>query len=362
MGVVHRDVKPDNVFVTDDGRVKLTDFGVAHVNRIDGGYDSAIAGTPGYMSPEQARGEHPDARADVFAIGAIAYELLTRRNPFGATDGLETTTILYRTTAGPEPAFDPAAGVSRAFQQVVLRALARERENRYPSAAAMRADLNTAAASPADSGSQALLAAVDDAGPSMEIAGLSGTTLEAIKERIPEKGSTPWTWGVAAGLALSVLLLLGLLVTPGMTDVALLLLAALAIGGVAWVMWRSKNTPAPPEEPMLGSFAPSAADASVPGAAPRVQVHVRDPYEDRTVSVALPAVIGRSPDVAVELTDELASRQHAMLDLRGDAIWVLDLGSRNGTYLDGMMVTEPMPLGTVSVVTIGSTEIRVVQG
>ena len=91
-GVVHRDVKPDNVFLTPDGRVKLADFGIAHVG--SGAtltQAGTIMGTPGYMAPEQVTGDPIDGRADIFAIGSIAYEMLSGHNPFGATDGLPPT-------------------------------------------------------------------------------------------------------------------------------------------------------------------------------------------------------------------------------------------------------------------------------
>jgi serine/threonine protein kinase len=105
-GIVHRDIKPDNIFVTKDGRIKLADFGIAHIE------DSSltkktqvgtILGTPGYMAPEQATGSAVDNRTDLFSIGTIAYEMLTGKNPFGAGEGTDSTTLIYRIVHEPTP-------------------------------------------------------------------------------------------------------------------------------------------------------------------------------------------------------------------------------------------------------------------
>jgi ketosteroid isomerase-like protein len=142
-GVVHRDIKPDNVFITSDGRVKLTDFGIASLNA--GGtltQAGTVLGTPGYMSPEQVVGSPADGRADIFAVGVIAYELLTGHNPFGATDGSPPTTILYRVVHEQPPelgALDSALPPHLA--QIVSRAMAKDPAQRYQTAEEMRADL-----------------------------------------------------------------------------------------------------------------------------------------------------------------------------------------------------------------------------
>lgn len=95
-GVVHRDIKPDNVFVDQSGRVKLADFGIAHAGDTGGTVAGAVLGTPGYMSPEQAKGLPVDERSDLFSVGVVAYEALSGHHPFGAGDGSDSTTLLYR--------------------------------------------------------------------------------------------------------------------------------------------------------------------------------------------------------------------------------------------------------------------------
>ena len=133
-GVVHRDVKPDNIFVNKAGAVKLADFGIAHVDRgtMHATLAGTVLGTPGYMSPEQARGTEVDGRSDLFSVGVIAHEMLTGRNPFGAGLDADSTTLIYRIVHEPAPELPSsvAAGLPADMRPAIMAALSKNPSDR----------------------------------------------------------------------------------------------------------------------------------------------------------------------------------------------------------------------------------------
>ena len=140
-GIVHRDLKPPNIMVTDGDRIKVTDFGIVKLVGASATDTSKIAyGSPRYVSPEQAAGEHLDQRSDIYSLGVILYEMLTGEPPFGgrvgAKDGWHRTEILraHRETAPPAPtSLNPE--IPAAVEKVVLRALEKKPERRFNTAA-----------------------------------------------------------------------------------------------------------------------------------------------------------------------------------------------------------------------------------
>lgn len=143
-GIIHRDIKPDNVFVLPDGRVKLTDFGIAHVGTLAGlTQQGTVMGTPGYMSPEQIQGAAVDHRTDLFAVGVILYEMLAGRNPFGVSEGESATTVMYRIVHEVPLPLDPAVvnGLPVSVVEVLRVALAKDPFQRFPDAVSFQAAL-----------------------------------------------------------------------------------------------------------------------------------------------------------------------------------------------------------------------------
>ena len=152
-GLVHRDLKPENIMLRRDGIVKILDFGLAKTVQVPGGvvdHDAStqsmfqtapgvVLGTVAYMSPEQARGQELDARTDIWSCGAVLYELATGRSPFAQATPADTlAAVLHQ---DPEPLSNFAPGTPAELQRIVSRALAKEREARYPTAEELLADL-----------------------------------------------------------------------------------------------------------------------------------------------------------------------------------------------------------------------------
>ena len=141
-GIIHRDVKPANIMISDAGAVKVMDFGIARALADTGNkvtQTAAVIGTAQYLSPEQARGESVDARSDVYSLGCVLYEMLTGEPPFV---GDSPVAVAYQhVREDPIPPSQKRAGISAELDAVVLKALTKNPDNRYQSAAEMRADL-----------------------------------------------------------------------------------------------------------------------------------------------------------------------------------------------------------------------------
>lgn len=162
-GIVHRDIKPANVMLTRNGSIKVMDFGIARAVADTSAtmtQTAAVIGTAQYLSPEQARGETVDNRADIYATGCLLYELLVGRPPFVGDSPVSVAYQHVREVPSPPSTLD--SEVTPAMDAVTLKALEKDPEHRYPTATQMREDLERVLTGAAP---QALLESNEDASP-----------------------------------------------------------------------------------------------------------------------------------------------------------------------------------------------------
>jgi serine/threonine protein kinase len=140
-GILHRDLKPENIMLCTDGSIRLMDFGIArlaHARRLT--FIGFAPGTPHYMAPERINGKRGDPRTDIYSLGAILYEMLTGVIPFNNED--ITTIMNARVTGDPEALRGYNSDISPQTEEIVLRAMDRDPDERYPTASALKADLD----------------------------------------------------------------------------------------------------------------------------------------------------------------------------------------------------------------------------
>jgi eukaryotic-like serine/threonine-protein kinase len=243
-GVIHRDLKPHNVILDEEGRARVTDFGIARAGASEMTLTGSIMGTAQYLSPEQAQGHTVSGRSDLYAVGIILYELLTGAVPF---DGETAVAIAFKqVSAEPHPPSELQPGVSAALDAVVLRALAKDPARRFADAEEFIAALGQARQGlPAVAGGVvagalaggALLDSQSQAPPSIHHAGAYGSegwvgpmpesgalllppagALDGEDGAAPGKGDRrrrQLLWGLAAALLAAVIVLALLLSAPG---------------------------------------------------------------------------------------------------------------------------------------------------
>jgi serine/threonine protein kinase len=138
-GVVHRDVKPSNIIIGEDGHPKIADFGIAQLNVSGSTRSGRVWGTPAYMSPEQFKGESVDGRSDLFSLGVILYRMLTGHRPFQGNSALTLSLKVVNQDPVPPTAFN--TGLSPELDCVIARAIAKNRAERYQTGMEMALDL-----------------------------------------------------------------------------------------------------------------------------------------------------------------------------------------------------------------------------
>ena len=202
-GIIHRDIKPQNVMLDRDGNVKVTDFGIARAKDSGMTEVGSVLGTAQYLAPEQAQGQQVDERSDLYSVGIVLYEMLTGTVPFKG-DTAVTVALKHVNEAPAEPS-QIVPGMPYALNQIVLKAIAKDRNARYQTAEEFARDLRSAQA-----GGPLIAAAYD---PSTEqtrvMSAPSGapTVMAAapLEERVSERGRKRRAWPVV--LLVAVLLL-----------------------------------------------------------------------------------------------------------------------------------------------------------
>jgi serine/threonine-protein kinase len=272
LGLVHRDVKPANILLDADGNAFLTDFGIARrIANQRGGEDGPTlantglpVGTPQYMAPEQLRGEHLDQRTDVYALGAVLYEMLTGVAPHEADSPFEVAALAVSAPILPPSQRNPL--VWPELEQVVLKALAREATNRYPDMQSFSAALELAVRRHASHASAATQTPLQ--------AGETGArALESLR-------TMRWTRQTVA-MALAVVLLIG------------------AAGGTALVMARGGATSGAPANTATSS---ATVNATEPGGTVAVMIPTATPPAQPSLSPAPHASPTPSPTLIVNPT------------------------------------------------------------
>ncbi len=147
-GIVHRDIKPQNIMLLQDGTIKVTDFGIARFSHSETRTmtDKAI-GSVHYIAPEQARGDYTDEKTDIYSVGVMLYEMLTGRLPFEADNAVSVAIMQLQTDPKPPREIDPS--IPEGLEEITLRAMQKDPERRYQSAAEMLRDIEEFRRNPA---------------------------------------------------------------------------------------------------------------------------------------------------------------------------------------------------------------------
>ena len=309
-GVIHRDIKPHNVIVDSEGVVKVTDFGIARAGASQMTEEGAIIGTAQYLSPEQARGAPVDQTSDLYSTGIVLFELLTGEVPFTGDSPVEIA-MKHLSETPPAPS-DLRPDVPTDLDLVVVRALAKEPADRYQSAAAMDADLETVARG-------GRVAAETAEAATMVLSGeraIDATAATQVVRRPlqpyepPDRSKSLWPWLLGIGALLALLIAAWFLYEPikdqfqGADTVAVPYVvgiqAALAVEdiedeGLVPQVRRVSNSDV--EEGVVFAQDPQEGTRVDPGDVVRIDVSSGKP------EVTIPSVIGQtSEDAVAELT------------------------------------------------------------
>ncbi len=311
-GVIHRDVKPANIFLLDDGTVKVADFGIAHLETSNLTQVGTVLGTPSYMSPEQILGLPVDGRSDVFSAGVILYQFLTGERPFA---GSSTTTM--QKVLKEEPLAPSTLNVQLlpVMDAVVRKAMAKQADSRFQTAREFADAIRAAAAT----GPGKLMVQPTNA----EAAEAAEATIIASHDRSPEQSPAAASTGAAARAA----------VAPAVAAVGVAALVVMGAG--TWFIWQRANTAATTEAPSSQAVAAAASRVSLASPPPSPAQPVAAATEPGMLAISAVGLI--DPGDSRYKGDKALQQADARADAKREVIaktlgLLLDANSLNRNY------------------------------
>ncbi len=294
-GVIHRDIKPANIRVTVEGRAKLMDFGIAHLQASDLTKSGEMIGTPQYMAPEQVTGDPITPASDIFSLACVGYELFSNARPF---DGETLHAVLFNIVSNdPPPLSDSVPGLPPDLDAVFATALAKDPKQRFESAAAM---------------SRALLHVRDSIAPRRDTASLVLRDAErsaAMPSTFPrtrtKAGDTPRSTLRYAGIAAAGI-------------------AVVALGW--WAPWKRSSAASPTGIALdaaanpIPPAAPSTEPSDPPPASPQQDAPVVTPPPPSPAAVSAAAPVVRSPATSTSRDTLVAALRGSALEARRHAV------------------------------------------
>ena len=350
-GVVHRDIKPSNIMLMKNGTAKIVDFGIARLDDGNLTRTGAMVGSLNYMSPEQVQGRPVDQRSDVFSTGVVLYQLLTGHSPFARDGDFETMTAVLQESP---PSFDQFLSAYHSeLETITFKALAKNPEDRYQTAA----DMAVALSRLRDSGPlkyvvrQPPVAPAEPPTPQPAAQGEFASIWQAPPGEVPGAPLVPPPSATKVGSFTQFL-------RPSTRTLASDYAAAI----------EERRAALPSDATFV--FSPAAAAVQGVLAMPRVQLTFTAGNDGlllgkSVVVSSVPYHIGRNADLSIR--DVHLTQKHAVIDWDGKAFTIADLGSRNGTYVNGRQLrtgSQVLPFGAVirlggsTVLTFSSDEIN----
>lgn len=339
LGIVHRDIKPSNVMLTVRDRAVVTDFGIAKILTESSHTQTGMGiGTPEYMSPEQGQGKGVDRRADIYSLGAMAYEMVAGRVPFTADTPLGVVIAHLRDAPPPPTTFDPTIGA--ATQAVILRSLAKQPADRYETAPAFARALR-----------DTLVAGARDDAPTVFVGGAEATRMVAAPAKVGS-GTLAGRFGrgtLALAAVGGLLALSGVVAvarttvfapTPEPTAVARSAPATAAPAGSVAPTTVATAAPATPSLAPSPTPAPASASAPAPTVAPATPIP--------TVAPTAPPVAPTAPPVVVPtLVPTLAPTIAPTVAPQGQTSLTLDKSTVSASKEMLSITARGYPIGTV---------------